>query len=421
MMIMTAVVGNLAGTCRSLAADAAAFTLTERLLRADADIKIVAFGDSITGIYYHSGGVRAGPELVETLLRRAYPDGSLTVINAGRSGNTAGAGLQRMQQDVLDRKPDLVVVAFGMNDAAVKGDDAGEADRRRRVFVENLREIVRRCQGIGAEVVLCTPTNVYPDAAPARSLERLADFAAAVRDTAAELGVPVADCFAAFTARRRQDLAGWRLLMSETIHPSRHGHQLIAEVVAGVICGQATALGPLKASSVFAVQARNRIRTGQPLRILAMLPLAEEIPALVQAAAPEVNVEITAWPAAGQTLDAMVTWARRIRQNPPDLVVLSLPPAVLDCRDEESFVRQASWVVNWSLPFAERTWEVLCLAPRPEPGTEFSPTEAHAAKLFEQIVAGHDLPWLDVGPGVAPAVALGRWLTEQLQPDGAGQ
>lgn len=36
-------------------------------------VTIVCLGDSITGVYYHSGGVRAYPEMLEIALQRIYP------------------------------------------------------------------------------------------------------------------------------------------------------------------------------------------------------------------------------------------------------------------------------------------------------------------------------------------------------------
>jgi hypothetical protein len=98
---------------------ASAAPQTERLLSAGAgDVRIVCFGDSITGIYYHTGGLRAWPELLELALRQEFPKAAVKVFNAGISGNTSTAALARMQRDVLDRQPHLVVAMFGMNDIA---------------------------------------------------------------------------------------------------------------------------------------------------------------------------------------------------------------------------------------------------------------------------------------------------------------
>src|SRR5690606_8655205 len=87
-----------------------------RRLQAGQPVKLVGFGDSITGIYYHTGGRRAWPEILGGLLRAACPPADLTVINAGVSGNTAAHALDRIERDVFAHRPDLVAVQLGMND-----------------------------------------------------------------------------------------------------------------------------------------------------------------------------------------------------------------------------------------------------------------------------------------------------------------
>ena len=47
-------------------------------------VKIVCFGDSITGVYYHTGGLRAYAEMLEIALKRTYPRSELQVINVAK-------------------------------------------------------------------------------------------------------------------------------------------------------------------------------------------------------------------------------------------------------------------------------------------------------------------------------------------------
>ena len=133
-------------------------------------VRVVCFGDSITGVYYHTGGRRAWCDMLGIALKRLYPQARVEMFNAGISGNTSAAGLKRIEKDVLARRPHLVVVMFGMNDTA-------RAPREQ--FEANLKSIVDRCRGIGAAVVLCTPNSVYPN--EPRPVERLAQFAESVR------------------------------------------------------------------------------------------------------------------------------------------------------------------------------------------------------------------------------------------------
>jgi len=99
---------------------------------------VVCFGDSLTE------GVGAPPgEDYPSLLGRQL---GVPVINAGRRGDTTGQALGRLESDVLERNPRLVVVLLGGNDFL-----------RQIPIVEtrrNLDEIVGRIQAHGAMVVL---------------------------------------------------------------------------------------------------------------------------------------------------------------------------------------------------------------------------------------------------------------------------
>src|SRR3546814_10539478 len=76
---------------------------------------VVAFGDSLFAGYnlaQHEGFV---PALERGLAAQRI---KARVFNAGVSGDTSAAGLQRLAftLDGLDRKPDLVIVGLGAND-----------------------------------------------------------------------------------------------------------------------------------------------------------------------------------------------------------------------------------------------------------------------------------------------------------------
>ena len=66
-------------------------------------------GDSITN------GGRFQAVIYNYYLTR-FPERTLRFVNAGRSGDTAGGALGRLQEDVIDKKPTSVAIMFGMND-----------------------------------------------------------------------------------------------------------------------------------------------------------------------------------------------------------------------------------------------------------------------------------------------------------------
>ena len=60
-----------------------------------------------------------------------FPGWTLRFVNAGRSGDSAGGSLGRMQEDVVDQKPTSVAVMFGMNDVG-RGSYVANPDEKKK-------------------------------------------------------------------------------------------------------------------------------------------------------------------------------------------------------------------------------------------------------------------------------------------------
>lgn len=82
-------------------------------------MKIVFFGDSITDCDRDRSDEKSlGNGYVKVLadkLRPIYPDMDIELINKGVSGNEVCDLLARAQRDVIDLKPDAVVMMIGIN------------------------------------------------------------------------------------------------------------------------------------------------------------------------------------------------------------------------------------------------------------------------------------------------------------------
>ncbi|MGH7358506.1 MAG: GDSL-type esterase/lipase family protein [Candidatus Rokuibacteriota bacterium] len=99
---------------------------------------IVFLGDSITHGHRLAQEIAFPYRLGQALGVRA--------INAGISGDTTEGGLQRIERDVLAHRPQVVVVALGVNDAFGR--------RPQDATVANLRTITQRIRAQGALVIL---------------------------------------------------------------------------------------------------------------------------------------------------------------------------------------------------------------------------------------------------------------------------
>ena len=377
-------------------------------------VKIVGFGDSITGVYYHSGGRRAWTEMLGLALQRVYPQAKITTINAGVSGGNTASGLARMDKDVLAHKPDLVVIMFGMNDVVANTPEAYEG---------NLRTMVAKCHEINAQVVLCTP-NWITESNGSRQLSKLAAYAEIVRKVATDLSVPLTDCFSIYEAVAMLDMRQYTLLMSDGIHPNMRGHKLFAERMAETITGRKVSLadvGPLPGlPHVLA-----KLKANQPLRVVAMPPYDELIGPALKALYPQAQLEIVKWETAGQTVAQIEAQAKAqgwmgMRDHPelpkPDLVVFAVPPAAT-APDFAPFYRSYTWVLNWSLSFGVAQWDAFVVLPEVAQ-TQLTAEEQERAAWALEVATGQDLPYLvrPQGSQADAATLLTEWLRGQLSP-----
>jgi lysophospholipase L1-like esterase len=118
-------------------------------LAAGEPVVIVAFGSSSTNSYGATSPEFAYPNRLAAQLRRQYPSADITVVIRGKGGEDAPEMMKRLQPEVIDVKPDLVIWQVGTN-AVLRNLDPAETAR----LVE---EGVGRIQAAGADIVLVDP------------------------------------------------------------------------------------------------------------------------------------------------------------------------------------------------------------------------------------------------------------------------
>jgi lysophospholipase L1-like esterase len=157
---------------------------------------IICFGDSLT---YGTGAPRNKSYPVQLSEMIGQP-----VINAGIPGNTTSDGLERLEADVLEQSPRIVLITLGGNDMK-NGVD-------KKTAFKNLREIVEAIQAKDALVVIGGVKLLFWDRGYEAEYEKLAE------ETGALLVQNVL-----------KGLAGHNDLMSDTIHPNAAGYEIMAK------------------------------------------------------------------------------------------------------------------------------------------------------------------------------------------------
>lgn len=352
----------------------------EKLTRGET-ARVVCLGDSVTGLYYHTGGRRAYTDMLGIALERSVPNAKVTMINAGISGNSTVDGLNRIERDVLQHEPDLVTVMFGLNDMTRVPLDQ---------FRANLITIVTRCWAAGAEVVLSTPNDVIDTSG--RPTAKLVTYCDVIREVGASMGVAVADCYAEMETLRQGDPLAWRLLLSDEIHPNMAGHQRMAETLSRSITGKAVSLSDVAPLPPSLSQVAAVAKSAEVIKVLAMPPFDTEIKPLLARRFPAATLEIVTWDVAQQSLAQIEQAAQaQVRKLQPHLVVIAVPRSATSATTEQ-FIRSYSWVMNWSLSFGQREWECLVVHP-----AVVAPEQADSKtdELVRQLVRAQDLEIID--------------------------
>ena len=204
---------------------------TAQLLRTSEPLTICLTGDSISEGYNASGFIGAPPfqpaygELVAAGLERATGS-PITFHNLAVAGWTSDHGLADVER-VARAGPDLVIVAYGMNDAGY----ADAAD-----FSANIDALMKQIRSSRpqAEFVLVSPMIPSPECGLV-VIERFPAY----RDALAQLcgqGAALADMTTLWTellARKSDfDLTGNGLN-----HPNDFGHRLYAQMILALLTG----------------------------------------------------------------------------------------------------------------------------------------------------------------------------------------
>lgn len=373
---------------------------TRQKLFAGETVRVVCFGDSVTGVYYHTGSRRAYTDMLGIALGRVGSHAKVEMINAGISGHTTADGLARIDRDVLRHKPDLVTVMFGLNDMTRVPLDQ---------YRENLKEIVTKCRGVGSEVILATPNNVISTSG--RPTEKLIQYCDVVREAAQEMNVPVCDAYRELDAVRAHDAFDWRLLMSDAIHPNMDGHKRLATALAQTITGQRIALDDVSPLRPAIAKTLELLRDRTQVRVLAMPPMDALIGPAIRKLDPRADVKVEAWPVGDLSLAKIEQDAKeRVRKMKPDLVLIAVPGSA-GAEHDEAFVSSYSWIMNWSLNFGSPTWDCVVVHPSvSDPASQ----AGGRGDLIRRLVRAQDLTLIDRPSGnqADAASLLGEWLQQ---------
>ena len=190
--------------------------------------KIIFFGDSIT-----EQGVKADGYITKlmNLLKRDEEDGNYNLIGAGVGGNKVYDLHLRVDEDVLAKGPDVVVIFIGVNDVWQKqtfgaATDANEFEARYEAIIKNL-------QASSCKIIICTPAAIGEKTNGSNDLDDdLNKYCNIIVGLAQKNDLPLVDLRQAFltynlTNNPEDKHAG--ILTTDGVHLNEAGNQLVAE------------------------------------------------------------------------------------------------------------------------------------------------------------------------------------------------
>ena len=192
-------------------------------------IKVVFFGDSITEAAVKPNGFIA---IDDSLLN---PGGTKNyeLIGAGISGNKVYDLFFRMDDDVIRRSPDMVVIWVGVNDVWHKkmgtGTDADKFERFYRAMVKKLKEA-------NIKVIVCTPSTIGEKFDNTNEQDGdMNHYADIIRKIAADQHLTLVDMRAEFLAYEKlnnKNNLDRGLLTADGVHLNDAGNQFVAKLMA---------------------------------------------------------------------------------------------------------------------------------------------------------------------------------------------
>ncbi len=187
---------------------------------ANKTINLVFHGHSVPAGYFKTPVVNTLDSYPFQLLRELkeiYPYAVVNVINTSIGGEQSASGAKRFKSDVLNHKPDVVFIDYGLNDRKIG------LEQSKKAWEQMIRKALKK----KVKVILLTPSpdekvNILD------TTTDLAKHALQIRELSKQYGVGLVDSYELF---RQKVLAGDRLnlYMAQFNHPNEKGCYLIAE------------------------------------------------------------------------------------------------------------------------------------------------------------------------------------------------
>ena len=190
--------------------------------------KIIFFGDSITQAGVNKGGYI---DRVQSFINQRSLQQKYELAGAGIGGNKVYDLYLRMEDDVLAKNPQTVVIYVGINDVWHKTSSGTgtDLDKYEKFYVA----IIKKLQAKNIKVAVCTPTVIGEKKDNANPQDKdLNTYSDVIRRLAVTYNCVLIDlrkAFSSYEQANNTDNKESGLLTSDRVHLTDSGNQLVAD------------------------------------------------------------------------------------------------------------------------------------------------------------------------------------------------
>ena len=198
--------------------------------------KVIFFGDSITQQGANAGGYIMR---IDSMCRKEGMGDRFEFTGAGIGGNKVYDLYLRMEDDVLAKNPDIVIVYIGVNDVWHKATSGTGTDADK--FEKFYNAIVKKLKDRNIKVILCTPATIGEKTDFTNQQDGdMNAYSNIIRGVAQKNNLPLVDLrkvFLDYNLKNNPDNKDRGILTVDRVHLNAKGNQLVADEMWKVIKG----------------------------------------------------------------------------------------------------------------------------------------------------------------------------------------
>jgi isoamyl acetate esterase len=196
--------------------------------------KVIFFGDSIT-----QAGVQPGGYItrIDSMSKIGNSSGQYEFIGAGIGGNKVYDLYLRMEEDVLAKNPDVVVIYVGVNDVWHKASSGTGTDADK--FEKFYGAIINKLKAKNIKIIVCTPAAIGEKTDFSNQQDGdLNSYSNIIRGIASKNNLALVDLrksFLDYNLKNNKQNKESGILTTDRVHLNATGNQLVADEMWKVI------------------------------------------------------------------------------------------------------------------------------------------------------------------------------------------